>query len=172
MAYNYAIIRSDRRTLALEISDEAKLIVRSPRRCPKAYIEDFVEKHENWIDSHIEKQRLRVESRPILSEGDISELINRANTTLPPLASFYGNLMGLKPAGVKINKAQKRFGSCNSKNILHFSYRLMLYPKEAIEYVVVHELSHIVHKNHGKEFYALIKSVLPDYKKRESLLKR
>ncbi len=172
MTYKYTIIRSDRRTLALEISDEAKLVIRAPRRCPTAYIEDFAEKHADWIDSHIEKQRLCIEARPRLSEEDKADLILRANAEIPPLVYCYANLMGLSPTGITITKALKRFGSCNSKNKLHFSYRLMLYPQAAIEYVVVHELSHIIHKNHGKEFYALIKSVLPDYKKREALLKK
>lgn len=172
MRYKYTVIRSDRRTLALEISDEAKLIVRAPRRCPSSYIEEFVEKHEDWIYTHLEKQRRFIEARPIITEADKSELIRRANAEIPPVVAYYADKMGLTPNGVTVTKAQKRFGSCNSKNVLHFSYRLMLYPREAIEYVVVHELSHIVHKNHGKDFYALIKSVLPDYKKREALLKR
>ena len=72
--------------------------------------------------------------------------------------------MNIKPTGVKITSAQKRFGSCNGKNSLCFSYILMLYPDEAVDYVVVHELSHIRHHNHSKDFYKLISSVLPDYK--------
>jgi predicted metal-dependent hydrolase len=48
----------------------------------------------------------------------------------------------------------------------------MLYPEEAIDYVVVHELAHIKYKNHGMEFYKLIESILPDYKKRKALLKK
>ena len=48
----------------------------------------------------------------------------------------------------------------------------MRYPEEAIEYVVVHELAHLVHRNHGKDFYALVASVMPDYKKRDALLKQ
>ena len=47
----------------------------------------------------------------------------------------------------------------------------MRYPEEAIDYVVVHELAHIRHKNHGEAFYQLIASVLPDYKERIKLLK-
>ena len=47
----------------------------------------------------------------------------------------------------------------------------MRYPTPAVEYVVVHELAHIRHKNHGKDFYAFIASVLPDYKEREKLLR-
>lgn len=172
MTYNYTIIRSDRRTLALEISDEALLVIRAPHRCPTTYIESFVEKHTDWIDSHIEKQRLCIEARLRLTKEDVAVLIYRAKSEIPPLVNHYGEIMGLHPTEISITKAQKRFGSCNVQNKLRFSYRLILYPQEAIEYVVVHELSHIVHKNHGKEFYALIKSVLPDYKKREALLKK
>ena len=47
----------------------------------------------------------------------------------------------------------------------------MLYPPEAIDYVVVHELAHIVHKNHGAEFYKLIEKYLPDYKERVKMLR-
>ena len=79
--------------------------------------------------------------------------------------------MELKPAGIKITSAQKRFGSCSGKNSICYSWRLMLYPPEAIDYVVVHELAHIVHKNHSAKFYALVAKYLPDYKERENLLR-
>ena len=172
MTYEYTLIRSDRRTLALEITEDARLVIRAPRRCPTAYIQNFVEKKSDWIDSRMEKQRQRAENRAQLSEEDISRLISRANREIPPLVERYAAIMGLNPAGVKITKAQRRFGSCSSKNHLCFSYRLMQYPREAIEYVVVHELAHIVHRNHGKSFYALIASILPDYKERDRLLNK
>ncbi len=172
MTYDFEIIRSERRTLALEITDNAKILVRAPRRCPKAYIQSVVESHTDWIDSHLEKQRLRAQNRPELSEEDCEELIAMAKKEIPPLVEHYAQEMGLAPAGIKITKATKRFGSCSSKNRLCFSYRLMMYPQSAIEYVVVHELAHIVHHNHGSDFYALIKTVLPDYKQRDKLLKK
>lgn len=172
MTYEYELLRSNRRTLSLEITEDLRLIIRAPRRCPNAYIRSFVEAKSDWIDSHMEKQRLRAESRTELSEEDISGLISLAKKEIPPLVESYAAIMGLKPAGVKITSAKRRFGSCSSKNSLCFSYRLMLYPREAVEYVVVHELAHIVHRNHGKDFYALIASVLPDYKKRDRLLKK
>ncbi len=172
MTYDYEIVRSDRKTLSLEITGEAKLIIRAPRRCPTAYINSFVESKSGWIDSHMEKQRLRAESRIPLSEEDVSDLTARARTEIPPLVERYAAIMGLKPEGIKITKAGRRFGSCSAQNKLCFSFRLMQYPSEAVEYVVVHELAHIVHRNHGKEFYALIGSVLPDYKERDRLLKK
>ena len=172
MAYDFEIVRSDRRTLALEITNEARLVVRAPKRCPEAYINSFVESKEDWIEKHMEKQRLRAAQREELSETDIADLIIRAKREIPPLVERYAAIMGLAPAGVKITRAERRFGSCSAKSRLCFSCRLMLYPREAVEYVVVHELSHLVHRNHGNDFYALIQSVLPDYKERDALLKK
>jgi len=172
MTYDFEIIRSERRTLALEITDNAKILVRAPRHCPRAYIQSFVDNHADWIDSHMQKQRLRAQIRPQLSDEDCEDLIKRAKNEILPLVEYYAGIMRLSPTGIKITKATKRFGSCSSKNRLCFSFRLMQYPQAAIEYVVVHELAHLVHHNHGRDFYALIKSVLPDYKQRNKLLKK
>ena len=73
--------------------------------------------------------------------------------------------------GVKITGAKTRFGSCNSRNSLCFSWRLMQYPDEAIDLVVVHELCHIAHHDHGAGFYALLGSILPDHRERMKLLR-
>ena len=172
MAYEFTIIRSSRRTLALEISDELKLIIRAPYRCSMPYIENFVEKHTSWIETHMEIQRRRIENRHILTSDEEAALFLKARNEIPPIVNKYADIMGIRPSGIKITRAQKRFGSCSARNSLCFSFKLMQYPQEAIEYVVVHELSHIIHKNHSREFYALIKSVLPDYKKMEALLKK
>lgn len=171
MSAAYELIRSDRRTLALEVTADARLVVRAPRRCSQAHITRFVESRAAWIDAHMERQRERLARRPTPDEAEIAALRARAEETLPPLVEYYAGRMGLFPAGVRITGAQKRFGSCSAKNRLCFSYLLLRYPPEAVDYVVVHELAHIAHKNHGKDFYALVASVLPDYKRRDKLLK-
>ena len=84
---------------------------------------------------------------------------------------YYSRLMNVKPTGIKITSAKKRFGSCSGKNSICFSYYLMLYPKEAVDYVVVHELAHIRHHNHSKDFYSFVSEFMPDYKEREKLWK-
>lgn len=80
--------------------------------------------------------------------------------------------MGVLPASVRVTAARTRFGSCSAKNGLCFSLYLMQYPPEAVDYVVVHELSHILHKNHGPAFWACVAAVLPDYAARRALLLR
>ena len=97
--------------------------------------------------------------------------IQKAKNYLPGRVVHFSTLMGLTPAGIKITGAATRYGSCSSKNRLCFSWRLMRYPDEAIDAVVVHELAHIAHKNHGRDFYDCINSVMPDYVLRKKLLK-
>jgi predicted metal-dependent hydrolase len=171
MNIDYRLIRSGRRTLALEITADARLLVRAPRNCPEAYIARFVESRTDWIESRMERQRRQLTQSRTLSEAEIRTLTAEAESVIPPLVRTWSEKLGLVPAGLRITGAKQRFGSCSAKNSLCFSYRLLLYPREAVEYVVVHELAHIAHKNHGRDFYALIAAVLPDYRAREKLLK-
>ena len=99
------------------------------------------------------------------------ELIRLAKETLPGKVEHYGRIMGLRPTGLTITGARKRFGSCSAKNRICFSWRLMQYPEEAVDYVVVHELAHIRHKDHSRNFYACVEEVLPDWRERRQLLR-
>ncbi|MBI3175799.1 MAG: M48 family metallopeptidase [Chloroflexi bacterium] len=66
--------------------------------------------------------------------------------------------------GLRITSARTRWGSCNSKNELAFAWRLLMAPPEVVDYVVVHELAHTVHHNHGPKFWKLVGDILPDCK--------
>ena len=167
----YELKRSKRKTLSLHITPEATVIVRAPMRAANRDIDRFVYDHLDWILRHLEKQRLYIKSHPPVTEAEIESLRNLAKTAIPRRVAHYAAIMRLCPAAVKINAAKTRFGSCSSKNNLNFSCLLMRYPIEAIDYVVVHELAHIVHKNHGNDFYRLIESVLPDWQARRKLLR-
>lgn len=171
MKYEYTVIRSGRRTMGIEITRDLKVLIRAPMRSSKRDIDAMVEKYQDWIESHLVKQKRRNDARPEPTELEAAELKNKAKTLLPVRVAYFSEVMGLKPTGITITGAQKRFGSCSGKNRISFSWRLMNYPEAAIDYVVVHELAHIRHKNHGKEFYALIESVLPDYMDRKKLLR-
>ena len=169
---DYSLIRSHRKTLSLEVRRDLTVLVRAPLRCPKDEIDRFVQRHEDWIVTHLEQQRQRIAVHPEPTEEERKALIAKAKAELPPKVAHYAALMGVEPVGITITSARTRFGSCSGKNRLSFTWRLMEYPEAAIDGVVVHELAHIVHKNHGKDFYALVESVLPDYKQRKKLLER
>ncbi len=167
---NYKLIRAKRKTIELSIDDDFQPLVKAPFKMSKEEIDRFVEKHEKWIEKH---QKLKKEKAEKFSVSPEDEKILKAKALLylTERTGYFAKTMGLEPTGIKITSAKKRFGSCSGKNSICYSWRLMQYPAEAIDYVVVHELAHIVHKNHGAEFYRLIEKYLPDYKKREKLLK-
>lgn len=168
----YTLIRSGRKTLALEISRDCKVIVRAPQKMPQKKIDEFVEQYDSWIKKNLEKQRKRVNEQSSLTENDIAELKRRAYDYLPERTEYYAKIMGVEYSGVKITSAKTRYGSCSAENSICFSYLLMLKPLRAVDYVVVHELAHTVHHNHSRQFYALIEKYMPDYKERIKELKK
>ena len=167
----YEIIYSKRKTLSLCIKN-SKLIVRAPFGTPSRVISESVLKHRRWIEKTIERA-MRFESQiQNLTENDIDRLKKEAKTLLTQKTEYFAQIMGVKPRRVTITSAMTRFGSCSASGNVCYSYRLMLYPEAAIDYVVVHELSHLIEMNHSVRFWNIVKKYLPDYKHRESLLKQ
>ena len=109
----YKLIRSERRTLAMELSPEGDLILRAPRRMPLRLIEQFIASHEKWIAKHREKLRRRAEfdEAHFSDEVQIQSLITRAKAILPEKTEYWAKIMGVTPTGVRITRAKKRFGS-------------------------------------------------------------
>jgi len=86
--------------------------------------------------------------------------------------AYFSDLMGASHGAVKVTNAKTRWGSCSAKNSLNFTWRLIMCPMPVIDYIVVHELCHIAHKNHGQAFWAAVKTVLPNYKQQQDWLRR
>ena len=169
---SYELIRSRRKTLALEITKDCRVLVRAPMRMPETRILAFVESHGDWIARHLDRQRQRAAALPPPPTAEeIETLKARARAELPPKIAFWSEKMGVAPTGFRVTTARKRYGSCSGKNSLCFSCFLMSCPEEAVELVVVHELCHIREKNHGPRFYALLARYLPDWQERKKMLR-
>ncbi len=150
---------------------QGEVLVRAPKSADQKAIDSLVEGNLNWIEKTILKQALRRERSPLPTEAEIKELKAKAKETLPEKVEYFSRLTGLKCTGIKITSAKTRLGSCNGKNSICFSYLLMRYPDEVIDYVVLHELAHTKHHNHGKQFWSLVKKYMPDYSLRKALIK-
>lgn len=169
----YEIIRSRRKIVSLEVTGDLKILVRSPLKYPERDIEKFVEAHSEWIKRKLELQQKR-QTLPInreLSAQEAALLKEQAERYFLQRTEYFSAITALTPQGIKITNAKTRFGSCSTKNVICYSLRLMLYPQFASDYVIMHELAHIRHKNHGKEFYSLIEKYMPDYRSRIKALK-
>ena len=169
---DYTVIRSRRRTMALEVTREGAALVRAPLRASEADITRFVEEHRAWLDKHLAQGQAYVAAHPAASPEQIELWRRQAKAVLPERVAYWAARMGVEPAGITITAARTRFGSCSGRNAISFSWRLMQYPEEAIDYVVVHELAHIRHHDHSPAFYREVETYLPDWRQRRALLRR
>ena len=80
--------------------------------------------------------------------------------------------MGVTFQRVEINSARRSWGLCTGENVIRFSFRLLFAPKDVVEYVVIHELAHVRHKNHSARFWSEVQKYVPDYKERRAWLKK
>ncbi len=88
----------------------------------------------------------------------------QAKTILSDITARIAAKCGFKYSCVKISSSRRRYGSCSGKNNINYSFRLIMFSRECVQYVVVHELCHTVHKNHSRDFWALVSRICPDYK--------
>ena len=169
----YTIIRSNRKTLALEVRPEG-IIIRAPQWATRAEIDRFVTSHEDWIAKRLKKlrelEKQKEELEP-LTEEEIKELVKKAKELIPERVRFFAPLVGVHPGRVTIRVQRTRWGSCSSKGNLSFNGLLMLTPPEVIDSVVVHELCHLKEMNHSKRFYGEVLRVFPEYSKWDRWLK-
>lgn len=206
----YEIVRSNRKTLALTIDSEARLVVRAPNRLDDSVIRDFINKKARWItdkqqqiSDYATKQSpfvledgenvlyfgnsyavLRKAVRKIIIEGNF--LLVPEDMTLTGFAQwmktqgeeiisdrvdYFANLMGVEYTSVKMSEAKRRWGSCGANNTLNFAWRLVMCPQSVIDYVVVHELSHITYKDHSSKFWTRVATLMPNYKEAQDWLR-
>lgn len=139
----------------MHFNSEGVLIVSAPVLTPRRKIENFVNSHLDWIEKH-KKSGHAPEARLTHKEFEekVQSLINRRCLQT-----------GISLPNVTFNNAKSYWGVCYPvKNLVKFSYRCCVLTDSQIDYVVVHELCHLVHSNHGKEFWALVEKYVPDRK--------
>lgn len=169
------IIRSRRRTLALEVREGGEVIVRAPLYSRKAEIDEFVKAHENWIITKynlmITKQNSKPEHVFPKPEEINAAQLNRIKAKFAERTAYYAGLINVTYNGITVRNQKTRWGSCSSKGNLNFNYRLYYMPAELMDYVIIHELCHRKYMNHSKEFWDEVSRYCPDYAAKRQKLK-
>ncbi|MBQ8835334.1 MAG: M48 family metallopeptidase [Oscillospiraceae bacterium] len=166
----YQLIRSDRKTISLQLTPQGELIVRCPQRMKKAEVDAFVQSKADWVAKHRE-HLAQIPSRPRFTPEEVNALAERALAVIPERVTHYAKIVGVTYGRITIRNQHSRWGSCSGAGNLNFNCLLMLTPSEVIDYVVVHELCHRKEMNHSPAFWAEVEKVLPDYKERKKWLK-
>lgn len=159
----YTLVRSRRKTLAIQVTAAGEVILRCPMGLSKKTAEQFLAARMPWV----EEKRRALRARPVLpklTEAEIQEMRREALPFLRQRAEIYAPLVGVEFGKLGVRAQRTRWGSCNQRGDLSFNCLLLLAPPEAADYVVVHELCHIRQMNHGPRFWAAVEAVLPDYR--------
>ena len=172
--FEYTVIRSERRTLGLQIKPDGSVLVRAPRHATVSSVKRFVEEHSAWVEKHLEKLSVletALERPGKLSYEEICTLAEKAKNVIPQRVAYFASIIGVTYGKITIRNQTTRWGSCSAAGNLNFNCLLMLTPDEVINSVVVHELCHRKHMNHSADFYAEVLKAFPDYKKWNRWLK-
>ena len=94
-----------------------------------------------------------------------------ARTKYKERVERYRKKLGVTYNKIYIRDQKTRWGSCSNKGNLNFNWRLIMASPSILDYIVVHELAHLVHANHGDDFWKLVESVIPDYREKREWLR-
>lgn len=162
---NYILFHRNVKYPRIEVHpDVIKIIV------PKNYsreIEDLIHRHERWIEERLKRLKgIKMISEDLIlyNQKNLKDIVeNRINE--------YSEILGAKPEKTFFRKMKNRWGSCKYKGgQLIFSKDLKFLPEELINYVVLHEMCHLIVRNHGKEFWNLVGKIDDKYKEKERFL--
>ena len=166
------MIRSNRRTIAIEITRDCQVLLRVPNRMKQKDVQAFVSEKWAWIEKNYREMQQKRQKREDLfqtyqlTDDRIRELAKQACQIIPQRVAYYAEKMGVTYGRITIRNQKTRWGSCSSKGNLNFNCMLMLAPREVLDYVVIHELCHRKEMNHSKRFWKEVEKVMPDYARR------
>lgn len=166
------IRRSKRKTLAIEVASAHTVIVRAPHGLGQGSIDRFLSERAQWID----RARCRWAAREAASglapsAAELASMRRKARTDLTARVDRWAPLVGAQPAQIQVRNQRSRWGSCSTTGTLSLNLQLMRLPEWVRDYVVVHELAHLVHPNHGPEFWLLVERVYPRFRAARSHLR-
>lgn len=170
------IIRSKRRSMAIQIRTDGSVVVRVPMHASDRAIKRFVSAHARWIADNrgqMFERRKKLADNPydIPAWESLSAADKKiAKQKIMEHVDYYARRMEIDYGSISMRNQKSRWGSCSSKGNLNFNYRLAYLPEELLDYVVVHELAHRRHMDHSAAFWEEVETYYPAYKKCRQML--
>lgn len=168
----YTLTRKKVKNINLRVRRDGSVAVSAPVRCPAGHIEKFIAQKSDWI---LQAQTRAAQTQPQdivackIAPQDALRLFEQVSSEIFPL--FSALLQGRRPT-LKVRDMKTRWGVCKVQaRQITFSLRLAEKPREAVEYVVVHEYAHFAVPNHSPAFWSVVAQVMPDYKARRAMLR-
>lgn len=167
----FSIVRSRRKTMAVQVTRDGRVVVRCPMRVSDGAARAFAKSHEEWIEKHYRETKERLSHQVFYTPQQVKEYRRQAADILAERTAYWAGRMGVDYGRITIREQVTRWGSCSSKGNLNYNWKLIRVPEELLDYVVVHELAHRREMNHSRQFWEIVEQVLPDYRQRRKALK-
>lgn len=161
----YKLIRKKIKNLYIYIKN-GSVIVKAPTRLKDKYINEFLEKKSKWIYEKV-KQNQEEPKEEIISQEEFKKLEIIVQNNIQK----YSKLLKQAPNKVRIKNIKYAWGSCSSNRNITINMKLAKKEEKVIEYVVLHEMCHLKHMNHSKEFWDLVETYMPKYKEYKKMLR-
>jgi hypothetical protein len=161
--------------LRIQVTKDNTLLVKAPTGMPEQEIEHFIEQKQFWIYKQAKKFQ---DCGPELAEQEalrslpLDERKKMAYDLMKRKMDFYCPIIGVNYETLRITTAKSYWGCCTkSRGLISFIWQMILLPEEIVDYIVVHELCHMIEANHSKAFWSKVGEYMPDYKVRREWLK-
>ena len=168
----FQIIRSSRKTLAVQVKADGQVVIRVPLRTSWKEAERFLERESAWVERHVAVALASYVEPRTYTDAQVREGKARAGELFARRTAHFSAVMGVDYGRISVRQQKPRWGSCSVRGNLNFNWKLALMPEEILDYVVVHELAHRVEMNHSPRFWAVVETVLPDWRERRRWLKQ
>lgn len=157
----------------LRVQPDGRIEVSVPHAYPEEFVVSFVRERHDWIVNAQRKYLGSPMGRAAMADpAEVREWRKVVEAFVPALVEKWEPILGVKAGQIAYRKMKSRWGSCQpSTGRICINVVLALYPPECLEYVVVHELCHLLVPGHGADFQALMSAVMPDWKKRRAKLR-
>lgn len=162
----YELIQSKIKNMYIYIKD-GKVTVKAPTRLKDKVIHNFVSKKAKWIYEKIKQDKENPKKQEKIETEDIEKL----ELVVRNCIEKYTKLLKETPNKVRIKDINYAWGSCSSKRNITINKKLAKKDEKVIEYVILHEMCHLKYMNHAKEFWDLVETHMPEYKKCKNMLK-
>jgi len=161
-----------RRNLRVTIKPGGTILVAKPNFISDRAVEDFLSRKAVWVIKTIDKMRSRKNLLAAGVRADYERLAPAARKLASLRLEFFNSSCNLKIGRVAIRDQRTRWGSCSRKGNLNFNYRIVLLPERLSDYIIVHELCHLRHLDHSRNFWNAVAQIIPDYATRRQELRR
>ncbi|MFA6080128.1 MAG: YgjP-like metallopeptidase domain-containing protein [Candidatus Gracilibacteria bacterium] len=166
--FSVVVIRVPRlRRMNMRVNLGNEVVIRAPKRTTDSAVQKFITEKNNWI----QKQISTMNSLVPLSRERLLELKKLAHIFLPDRVHMLAKKHNFAYASVTCRHQLTRWGSCSHKNRINLNVELMRLPEKLRDYIIIHELTHTIHKHHQKAFWNALERTLPGAKKLDKEMK-